>query len=428
MNSERLVIVDGVRTPFCKMGTDLARMPADELGRIAVNNLLTRTGLNPGLIDEVIFGCVGQPAEAANVGRVIALRAGIPEHVPAITVHRNCASGFEAITQAYEKMVAGRGSIFLVGGAESMSQIPLLYNASAAAKFGKLARAKTAFQRLGVLASFRPADFKPRIGLQLGLTDPVCGLNMGETAELLAREHNITRELQDAFALESHTRALAAREKLAEEICPVYPASKTAQPITADNGPRKGQSPEALAKLRPVFDRKNGTVTAGNSSQITDGAVALLVMSESKAAALGYKPLGILTGYAYAGCDPSRMGLGPVYAIAKAEEKLGLGVDQADIVEINEAFAAQVLAVLKCLRSEEFARASLGRDRHLGKLAKDRLNVNGGSIALGHPVGATGARLVLTSLKELERRQGQRALVTLCVGGGQGGALWLERK
>src|SRR5213596_2754637 len=218
MKAEPLVIVDGVRTPFCKMGTDLARLGADELGRIAVNALLTRTGLDPRRIDEVIFGCVGQPAEAANVARVIALRAGIPEQVPAITVHRNCASGCEAITHAYEKMVAGRGSIFLVGGAESMSQIPLFYTHQAAAKFGKLARAKTFGQRLRAMAAFRPGDFKPRIGLQLGLTDPVCGLNMGDTAELLAREHGITRELQDAFALESNTRAAAAREKLAEEI------------------------------------------------------------------------------------------------------------------------------------------------------------------------------------------------------------------
>jgi acetyl-CoA C-acetyltransferase/acetyl-CoA acyltransferase len=308
-----------------------------------------------------------------------------------------------------------------------MSQIPLLFNQSAAVKFGKLARAKTMVQKLRAFTAFRPSDFQPRIGLQLGFTDPVCGLNMGETAELLAREQGITRELQDSFAVESHARALAAREKLAEEICPVYPTGKAAKPITIDNGPRTGQTPEVLAKLRPVFDRRNGTVTAANSSQITDGAVALLVMSEAKAAELGYKPLGVLTGYAYAGCDPARMGLGPVYAIAKAEEKLGLGVDNADIIEINEAFAAQVLAVLKCLRSEDFARTALGRPRHLGKLHKDRLNVNGGSIALGHPVGATGARLVLTSLKELERRQAQRALVTLCVGGGQGAALWLER-
>jgi acetyl-CoA acetyltransferase family protein len=423
MSTQRLVVIDGVRTPFCKMGTDLARLGADELGRVAVSALLTRTGIDPGIIDEVIFGCVGQPAEAANVARVIALRSGIPHHVPAITVHRNCASGCESFTQAYEKIVAGRGSIFIVGGTESMSQIPLLFQYRTAEKFGRLSRAKSFGKRLQAMLAFRPSDFKPRIGLQLGLTDPVCGMNMGDTAEILAREYDITRDVQDAFALESHTRAIAAREKLAEEICPVY--GKKA--VTADNGPREGQSIEALTKLRPVFDRRTGTVTAGNASQITDGAVAMLVMTEQKAGELGLQPIGALTGYAYAGCDPARMGLGPTYAISKAEEKTGLTLEQADIVEINEAFAAQVLAVLKTLRSEDFARKCLGRDRPVGKIPKERLNVNGGSIALGHPVGATGARLILTSLKELRRRQAQRALVSLCVGGGQGAAIWLER-
>src|SRR5213592_4155384 len=268
MKAERLVIVDGVRTPFCKMGTDLARLGADELGRIAVNALLTRTGLDPHRIDEVIFGCVGQPADAANVARVIALRAGIPEHVPAITVHRNCASGCEAVTQAYEKMVAGRGSIFVVGGTESMSQYPLLLKQSTAAKLAAFSKAKTFGRKLGALASFRPSDFQPRIALQLGLTDPVCGLNMGETAEVLAREFGITRAEQDEFALESHRRAVAAREKLAEEICPVFPVHSAPRPprsaILHDNGPRPNQTLEALAKLKPVFDRKTGTVSAGN--------------------------------------------------------------------------------------------------------------------------------------------------------------------
>jgi acetyl-CoA acetyltransferase family protein len=426
MNTPRLVIIDGTRTPFSKMGTELARLGADELGRIAVSALLTRTGLNPALVDEVIFGCVGQPAEAANVARVIALRSGIPEHVPAFTVHRNCASGCEALTQAHDKMMAGRGEIFIVGGTESMSQVPLLYSHAAAAKFSRLFRARSLAQRAGALLSFRPSDFKPRIGLQLGLTDPVCGLNMGETAEVLAREFEIDREKQDAFALESHARALAARAKLAEEICPVYPPSTNAV-VHADNGPRENQTREALAKLKPVFDRKDGTVTAGNASQITDGAVALLVMTEAKAAELGFSPLGAVTGYAYAGCDPQRMGLGPVFAIAAAERRTGLSLDHADLIEINEAFAAQVLACLRCLKSDEFARKHLQRERHLGKVPKDILNVNGGAIALGHPVGATGARLVLTSLKELARRQAQRALVSLCVGGGQGAAIWLER-
>ncbi len=429
MSTSRLVIVDGVRTPFCKMGTDLAALSADELGRIATQALLTRTGLDPALIDEVIFGCVGQPADAANVARVIALRAGIPEHVPAITVHRNCASGLESLTQAYEKMTAGRGSIFLVGGTESMSNYPLLYTKTAAEKLAKLSRAKSFLEKVSALTAFRPADFKPRITLQLGLTDPVCGMNMGDTAELLARESGLSREEQDAFALESHQRAAAAKAKLAEEICPVFPtlaSGKSTKPIVADNGVRESQTMEALAKLRPVFDRHHGTVTAGNASQITDGAVALLVMTEERAAELGFTPLGALLGYAYAGCDPTRMGLGPAYAIAKAEEKTGLAVNAADLIEINEAFAAQTLAVLKCCESEQFAKKMLGRSSPVGEIRRDRLNVNGGAIALGHPVGATGARLVLASLKELKRQNLKRALVSVCVGGGQGAAIWLE--
>ena len=425
MTQPRLVIVDGIRTSFCKMGTDLARLGADELGRRAVNALLARTGLDPAIIDEVIFGCVGQPAEAANVARVIALRAGIPEHVPALTVHRNCASGCEAFTLAHEKMLAGRGSIFIVGGAESMSQVPLLYTPQAAAKFARLGRAKTFGQKLGAMLMFRPGDFSPRIGLQLGLTDPVCGMNMGETAELLARESGSTRQMQDAFALESHRRAVAAQDRLAEEICPLYLPQKSI--VARDNGPRPGQTMEALAKLKPVFERKTGTVTAGNASQITDGAVALLVMTEQKAVELGFEPLGALTGYAYAGCDPSRMGLGPVFAIAKAEAQTGLKIEDADVVEINEAFAAQVLACLKAMASEKFSRKMLKRDKPLGQIPLDRLNVNGGAIALGHPVGATGARLILTALHELHRRKARRALTALCVGGGQGSAIWLER-
>jgi acetyl-CoA acetyltransferase family protein len=430
MKTERLVIVDGVRTPFCKMGSDLTRLGADELGRIAVGALLTRTGLDPSRIDEVIFGCVSQPFDAANVARVIALRSGIPQQVPAMTVHRNCASGCEAVTQAFEKMAAGRGSVFVVGGTENMSQVPLLFSQAAARKFAALAKAKSFGQKLRAFASFRPGDFQPRIGLQLGLSDPVCGLNMGETAELLAREFGVTREEQDAFALESHRRAVAARERLAEEICPVYPAysASSASPsaVTQDNGPRPNQSLEALAGLRPVFERKTGTVTAGNASQITDGAVALLVMSESKANELGMAPLGFLAAYSYAGCDPSRMGLGPVFAIDKVEAQSGLKVADADLIEINEAFAAQVLAALKAMESEKFSRKVLRRASPVGPVPREKLNVNGGAIALGHPVGATGARLILTSLKELKRRKAKRALVSLCVGGGQGAALWLE--
>jgi acetyl-CoA acetyltransferase family protein len=426
MKNDRLVIVEGVRTPFCKAGTELASLGADELGRIAVNALLTHTGLDPALVDEVIFGCVAQPMDAANVARVIALRAGIPESVPASTVQRNCASGCEAVTLAQEKMLAGRGSIFIVGGVESMSNIPLLFKQTTAAKFNRLSRAKSLGRRLQSLAGFRPSDFQPRVGLLLGLSDPVCGLNMGETAELLAREFQLTREEQDAFALVSNQRAIAARDRLRNEICPVFLPSKGVA-VTHDNGPRDNQSREALAKLKPVFDRRTGTVTAGNASQITDGAVALLVMSEQRAAQLGFTPLGALTGYAYAGCDPSRMGLGPAFAMARAAAQTGLSPADADLIEINEAFAAQTLAVLKCAQSDQFARKFLGRECSLGEIPIEKLNVNGGAIALGHPVGATGARIILTSLKELQRRKARRALVSLCVGGGQGAALWLER-
>jgi len=409
-----LVIIDGIRTPFCKLGSDLARLAADELGRVAVDALLTRTGFDPGLVDEVIFGCVCQPVDAPNVARVIALRAGLPEHSTAATVHRNCASGFEAITTAAERVASGHGTVFIVGGTESMSQVPLLFPPEAAKKFAALGRARGLGAKLGALGAFRPEDFKPRIALKMGLTDPVSGLNMGETAEVVAREFGIGREAQDVFALESHRRATAARSRLAEEICPVYvtggKAGKAGHAVTADHGPRGDETIEMLERLKPVFDRNHGSVTAGNSSQITDGAVALLVMAESRAAQLGLNPIGRLRAWAYTGCDPKRMGLGPVSAIRKLEELSGVGPREADLIEINEAFAAQVLAVTQCL----------------GNVPMERLNVNGGAIALGHPVGATGARLTLTALKELGRRGGQRAIVSACVGGGQGSALLLE--
>jgi acetyl-CoA C-acetyltransferase/acetyl-CoA acyltransferase len=408
---EPLVIIDGVRTPFCKVGADLSALAADELGRIAVDALLTRTGFDPALVDEVIFGCVCQPVDAANVARVIALRAGLPQASTAATVHRNCASGFEAITTAAERVLSGHGSVFIVGGAESMSQVPLLYTEAAARKFAALSRAHGLAAQAAAFSAFRPSDFKPRVALKLGLTDPISGLNMGETAEVLAREFRISRARQDEFALKSHQRAIAAEARLAEEICPVYlPGGRAAHPILHDHGPRPNQSLEALGQLKPVFDKRHGSVTAGNSSQITDGAVALLVMAESRAAALGVKPIGRLLGWAYTGCDPVRMGIGPVSAIRKLEQLTGHSVRDADLIEINEAFAAQVLAVLQSL----------------GDVPEDRLNVNGGAIALGHPVGATGARLTLTALKELARRGGGRAIVSACVGGGQGAALLLE--
>jgi acetyl-CoA acetyltransferase family protein len=274
---------------------------------------------------------------------------------------------------------------------------------------------KGLFSKARAVAAMRPRDFLPIPALRLGLSDPVSGLNMGETAEVLAREFRIGRDAQDAFALRSHKRAAEAEARLAEEITPAYDTGRGAA-ILRDNGVRPNQTLEALAKLRPVFEKGTGTVTAGNSSQITDGAAVLLVGTETAANSLGLEPLGAVRGFAYTGCDPKRMGLGPVYAIKRLLERLHLSTDDADLVEINEAFAAQVLAVLRKLK-----------DEGIGEIPDERLNVNGGAIAIGHPVGASGARLVLTALKELERRKSRQALVSLCVGGGQGAALWLER-
>lgn len=424
-----LYLVDGVRTPFAKVGTTLADADATELGRTAVASLLARTGIDPATIDEVVIGCVGNPANAANVGRVIALRAGMPQSVPALTIARNCASGLEAITQAVQKHAAGFGEVFVVGGAESMSNYPLLFRDETARKFGALARARSLGARLGAMLAFRPRDFSPRIALLLGLTDPVCGLNMGETAEVLAREWKISRDQQDEFALRSHQRALAARTSgiFKHESVPVFPrGSRKPAAVESDNGIRENQSREALAKLKPVFAKQDGTVTPGNASQITDGAAALLVMSEAALARSGLQPLGRIVGCAYAGCDPARMGLGPVFAMEKLQRQTGLTLADADLIEINEAFAAQVLACRAAAASPVFAREHLGRTEPLGEIPLDKLNVNGGAIALGHPVGVSGARLALTALHELRRRRGRLALVSLCIGGGQGGAMWLE--
>ena len=420
-----LFIIDGVRTPFCKMGTSLAEMDAVDLGRAAVAGLLTKTGIDPNVIDETIFGCVGQPANAQNIARVIALRAGIPIAKPAMTVHRNCASGLEAITTAHERMAAGHGEVFVVGGAESMSNMPLYFSRSAAMKFASLSRVRGLGMRVGAMSRFRLKDFMPVVGLKLGLTDPVSEMNMGQTAELLAREYGISRDAQDAFAARSHLRATQASWGLEHEIVPLYPGGTHRTAVAADNGIRSDSSMEKLAKLQPLFDTQTGSVTAGNSSQITDGAVALLVASEEAVAQHGWKPMGRLVDYAFTGCDPARMGLGPVQAINSVLHRSGHKLDDLDVIEINEAFAAQVLAVLKCLKDPASARRA-GLDEPLGEIDDHRLNPNGGAIALGHPVGATGARLVLTALRQLHDTDKKRALVSMCVGGGQGGAAILE--
>lgn len=421
MKTPSLVIVSAVRTPFSRAGTDLAHLDAVELGRHAVSSLLTRTGIDPMLVDETIIGCVGQPPEAMNIARVIALRAGLPESKPAMTVHRNCASSLEAITLAHAKMCAGQGEVFIVGGTESMSNLPFYFSRPAVEKFTAMSRARDFTGRAKAALHFRPADFAPVIGLKLGLTDPVSSLNMGQTAEVLAREYGISREAQDAFAMRSHLRATQANHLLNQEIAPVLGKNVVAN----DNGIRPDSSLEKLAKLKPLFDTLTGSVTAGNSSQITDGAVALLVATEEAAAAHGWKPLGRLVSYAATGCDPSRMGLGPVRALDLALHRSGWTLGGADVFEINEAFAAQVLAVMKCLADPASARRA-GLEAPLGEIDPAKINACGGAIALGHPVGATGARLVQTALNQLQATDTKRAVVSLCVGGGQGMAACLE--
>ncbi len=413
---------------MAKAGTLLKNVPADDLGAFVVREVLVRSGLRPQEIDEVVIGNVAQPANAANIARVIALKAGIPSSVPAFTVHRNCASGMEAITTAALKILSGYGKIFIAGGVESMSNIPLLFPREYADFAARLSRARSLGEKISALTGFRPRMLRPEVALLEGLTDPVSGLIMGLTAENLSREFHIGRKEQDELALLSHQRAAAARRDgtLAQEILPVPVLPRFDAMVTEDNGIRENQSLEALAKLSPYFDRRNGTVTAGNSSQITDGAAAVLVMAESEARARGLLPLGFLREFAYASLEPERMGLGPVYATSLLLERSGAAMSDIRYVELNEAFAAQVIACEKAFASDGFARRFLSRKGRLGELDRSRLNAHGGAIALGHPVGMTGTRLVIHVLKELHNSDENLGLATLCVGGGQGAALLLE--
>ncbi|HMB71301.1 MAG TPA: thiolase family protein [bacterium] len=426
--SAQPVILGVLRTPMVRAGAELRDVPAKELARGVIAELLARTGTPAARVDEVILGNAGTPADAPNIARVAALLAGVPEAVPGLTVHRNCASGLEAVMLAAEKVAAGSAGLIIAGGTESMSRIPMQLPADANPWFVRWAKARSLGARLSALAAVRPKTFAPKSALLEGLTDPVCGLNMGRTAENLAREFGITRDDQDAFALESHLRAVAAGAsgRLAKEITPAFVGPRFDRVIEHDIGPREGQSREALAKLRPVFDRRDGTVTAGNSCQITDGAAAVIVASEVRAAELGIRPLARIRGAATVGLSPARMGLGPAYALPAALDRAGLALNDVDRIEINEAFAAQVIACELALDSEAFCREELNRPV-VGAIDPGRRNVNGGAIALGHPIGATGARLITTLVTELVESGTAVGVATLCVGGGQGSAVVVER-
>lgn len=431
MQSDRdVVLIDGIRTPFAKAGTELKDIHPAELGKVAVKELLNRSGMDVKEIEEVIIGNTGNPPDAVNISRVVALNSGVPLNVSAYTVHRNCASALESITSGYERIKSGTLDVVIAGGTESMSQMPMIFSKQFQDLFGEFVFAKSFDKKVKALKKFKLKYLKPRIAVIEGLTDPFVGINMGQTAEILAKEFGISREEQDAFALASHQKAVAATKsgRFAEEITPVFIPPKFKKIISEDIGPRDGQSMEQLGKLRPYFDRKYGSITVGNACPITDGAAAVLMMSRGKAKALGLKPVASIKSYAFAGLEPERMGLGPAYATPVALKRAGLSLKDMDVVELNEAFAAQVLACERALASDKFAKEKLGLDKAVGEIDPSRLNVNGGAIALGHPVGATGTRLVITLMRELQRKNSQFGLATLCIGGGQGGSVILERE
>ena len=424
-----LAVVDGVRTPFAKAFTALADVSAVELGRVTIAELLRRQSLTPEDIGEVVFGNVAGPADAANIARVIALTAGIPHNRPAHTVNRNCASGMESVISAWQLMQDNRASVVIAGGTESMSSVPLLWTPQMQRWLLQFRRASF-WRRTGMLTQLRPSWFRPVVALELGLTDPTCGENMVQTAERLAQQFGIARNRQDEFALLSHQRATAAWERgfYTDEVTQHVELRNSGKPVTKDSGPREKQSLDALARLRPILKTPGATITAGNSCPITDGAAALLLMTPQEAQARGLTPLGFIRAYTVAGCDPGRMGLGPVFATHRLLAETGMCLSDFDLFEINEAFAAQVLACLEAFRSTDFARRQLGCDAALGTIDLDRLNINGGAIALGHPVGTSGTRLILTLLRALRERGLRRGLASLCVGGGQGVAVWVENE
>lgn len=428
MKKERIAVINGVRTPMGKAGGAMRDLQADELGVIATKELLARLPFESKLIDEVIIGNVSQPAHAANIARVISLYAGIPKSVPAFTVHRNCASGMEAVSSAAVRIRAGEGKIYMVGGVESMSNIPLLFNKQMTMFYERLAKAKTTIEKLKVIASFRLNFLSPVVGLMLGLTDPTCGLIMGSTAENIAKDFGITREEQDAFSTASHNKAERATKNgiLEKEIVPISVDKKKGTMMKVDEGIRNDQTVEKLAKLKPYFEKPHGTVTVGNSSQVTDGACMLALTSESHAKEMGFEILGYIKDYAYAGCDNTRMGLGPVFATNKLFKQTGVNLKDIGMIEMNEAFAAQVIGCMRAFESQEFFNKNLNGDALLGSVDPSILNMSGGAIALGHPVGMTGARLILHSLKEMRRKSIGMGLATLCVGGGQGASFILE--
>jgi acetyl-CoA acyltransferase len=423
----RVAVVDGCRTPFCKAGTEFRAMSPIDLGKVAVRELLGRSNLDPAAVDEIVYGIVVPPIQAPNVAREVGFAAGLPPTVPAFTVSRACASANTAITTAAEQIQIGYADIMVAGGVEVLSDVPMLVSRPVRDALIGASKAKTLAGRARSLATIRPRDLAP---VAPSIAEPSTGETMGESAERMAKENGISREAQDAWALRSHRLAHQGTVdgRLAEEIVATYVPPDYASVVTEDNGIRPDTSPEKLAELKPVFDRRYGTVTAGNASPLTDGASAVLLMSEGRAKALGYEPLGYIRSWAYAALDPSGQLLqGPAWAAPIALDRAGVTMGDIELWEMHEAFAAQVLSNLQALDSDEFARRELGRTAKVGILPEDRINVMGGSIAIGHPFGATGGRVTVTLLREMRRRGLGLGLVTVCAAGALGFAMVLER-
>jgi acetyl-CoA C-acetyltransferase len=430
MVQQPIYIVDGARSPFLKSKNRPGPFAASDLATQAGRSLLARQTFAPDRLDEVILGCAAPSVDEVNIGRVAALRMGCGQKVPGWTVMRNCASGMQAVDSGIANILAGKSNLVLAGGVDALSRAPLLYNDKMVLWFSDLASSKTNTQRAALFAKLPVKSLlAPIIGIMKGLTDPMVGLLMGQTAENLAHRFGITREQQDAFAVRSHKRVFESQRNkhLAAgggEIEALFDAK--GNPYLLDDGVRADASMENLAKLRPFFDRKYGTVTPGNSSQITDGAAWLLLASESALKEFRLNPIGRIVDSEWAGLDPAQMGLGPVHAATPILKRHGLGLDDLDYWEINEAFAAQVLGCLAAWKDEKYCREELGLDRALGSIDENKLNVDGGAIALGHPVGASGTRIVLHLLKVLKRNNKKRGIACICIGGGLGGAMLVE--
>jgi len=421
----RVAIVAGCRTPFCRAGTVLKDIPATDLARAATVELVHRANLDGSVVDEMYFGQVVASPLVPNIAREVSLLPQFPRSIPAASVNRACASANSAISQGADQISRGHADVVIAGGAESLSHIPILHSDRFSETLVGLSKAKSVSQRLRLIAGIRPKDFVP---VSPAIAEPSTGESMGQSAEKMAKENGISRDAQDQLALRSHRMAAAGTEdgRLTAEIVPVFPKGDE-QFVARDNGIRSDTSAEQMAKLKPAFDRKYGTVTAANSSPLTDGASAVLLMAEETAKALGYEPLAFIRSYAVAALDPGeQLLMGPVFAVPKALDRAGIKWQELGLVEMHEAFAAQVLSNIQAFESQQWAEERLGRTEPVGQVNWDTLNVLGGSIAIGHPFGATGGRITITLANEMKRRGVQFGLISVCAQGGMGFAMVLE--